>query len=162
MGTAASSNLGTSKLVAGLSCPSPCRGEPHLRRGPAQEWVPGGAAKAPAAPSLCSSHCSSRGARAAAGSCGSSSPFSPCSPGAAAASPGIWPLRSNSLPGRGLGRAGAGCSPGRGTPQCLLSNHLLPLCQEPSTHKQRRAPVRSTACKISLARKTHPSSCLLA
>lgn len=42
-------------------------------------------------------------------------------------------------------RGRGGCSPGRGTPQCLLSNHLLPPCQEPSAHKQRRAPVRS-AC----------------
>lgn len=41
--------------------------------------------------------------------------------------------------------AGAGSSPGRGTPQCLLSNHLLPPCQEQSAHKQCRAPVRSTA-----------------
>ena len=60
---------------------------------------------------------------------------------------GLSPPGSNSLLGRGLGRAGAGCSPGRGTPQCLLSNHLLPPCQEPSAHKQCRAPVRSTCLR---------------
>lgn len=92
-GTAASSNLGRSETVAGLSCPSPCSGALHLRRGPVQERVPGGAAKAATAPSPCSSHRSSRGAQAAVGSCGSSSPFSPCSPGAAAASPGTQPPR---------------------------------------------------------------------